>query len=186
MSNIVENKESQIVTKAQDAKESLQHLEFNKIEEKIELLSSKVTRIDDKFDVWQNLVEPMLATAQSAMQYDNFIITVSGIGSAIAIGFITLWFSKSKKEAVDEAIKNIEKTIAKGILPKDSNVRSEIINTIINSEEFTDAVVKIYNFKNDSKTGDKNRKNNNAHGSSDTKLGLAKITKTNLENSIDE
>lgn len=127
------------------------------LDKKVEGLSSEVTNLDTKFDIWQNLVEPMLATTQTAMQYDNYILTATAIFVAIAGVLVTKWYSKSKNEAIEEAIDSIEATIARGILPERSDVRSKIVGAIISSKEFQDAVDEIFDYRNESKEADDSR-----------------------------
>lgn len=147
------------------------------LDEKVENLSSKVTSLEAKFDIWQNLVEPMIATTQTAMQYDNYILTATAVIVAVVGLAMTYWFSKSKKESVEEAIQAVDKTIARGILPERSDVRSKIVEAIISSTEFQDAVDEIFDYRNESKEADDSR-------AEDGETRSQKITSSNLvENS---
>ena len=116
-------------------------------QEKLENLNSKIEQLSNKFDVWQNMTDAMLANVQTAMDYTDrnliiaaLIISIFGVGATIIVNY---WFVKSKEEAVEEVIKDINRSIAEGILPEGSDVREKIIDTVINSEEFQEAVTKI-------------------------------------------
>jgi|GEM_PF-2615927 len=112
----------------------------------INTLQNSIDRLGDKFDVWQSNVEPMLAASQTAMAYDNYVMTFLAIVLTIAGIFFQFWAQKSKKEAVSEAINDIDSQIAKGILPEGSGIREKIISSILNSEEFVFAVKKANEF----------------------------------------
>lgn len=102
--------------------------------------SQRLQELEIKFDIWQSNVEPMLATAQTAMQYDNYVLTFLAIIIALGSFVFQKWASKSKHQAIEEAIESVERTIAKGILPKRSGIRKKLLDSILKSDEFTVAV----------------------------------------------
>lgn len=59
------------------------------LDNKVELLSTQLKELDSKFDLWQGMVESILASTQTAMQYDNFILTYLAIFVAIASILVT-------------------------------------------------------------------------------------------------
>ncbi len=98
------------------------------LSDKVDMLESKVNQLGDKFDVWQRLVESILGTAQTAMQYDSNLIAFLAIGVGvfsvavgaivtIAIAVINHIANKNKREAMDKAIEEINKTIKKTTSP---------------------------------------------------------------------
>ena len=115
------------------------HSDIGKLEDRLNELSIK-------FDVWQSNVEPMLASAQTAMDYDNIILAILGIIFALSSFWFQMWTSKSKRDAIDEAIRSIEGSIAHGILPEGSSVRKKLMMTILDSREFKDAVHKFVGY----------------------------------------
>ncbi len=106
------------------------------LNDKVDVLESKIELLQGTFDVWQKLVESILGTAQASIEYDNYVLTA--VIAILTIGgfFATYWFSKSKKDA----IKEINESIAKGVIPEGSDVRSKIINAVIDSDEFKEKV----------------------------------------------
>ncbi len=109
------------------------------LNDKVDVLESKVELLQGTFDVWQKLVESILGTAQTAMQYDNNVLTALGIAIAIVIGVVAYWSNKSRKDT----IKKLDKKISEGILSETPEVRSKIINAIIESNEFKEQVKNI-------------------------------------------
>ncbi len=143
---------------------SFMDLLMNGLIDRVDALESKVELLEGKFDAWQKLVESILGTAQTAMQYDNNVLTFLGIGAgiltaivAIAIAVMSYIYNKKKKDAIDEAIKKIDDSLAKGVLPEKSRLRSKIIDTIIKSDEFRLAVEDIFDYPNESKEADDNQ-----------------------------
>ncbi len=139
--------------------DSFMDLLMNGLIDRVDVLESEVKLLQGKFDVWQKLVESILGTAQTVLQYDSNLLTWIAIITAISIAVITLWVSKSKKEAIDEAVKKIDDSLEKGILPEGSGLRSKIIDTIIKSDEFRLAVEDIFDYPSEAKEVDDNRVN---------------------------
>ena len=93
---------------------------IDRLNDKVDMLESKVELLEGKFDVWQKLVESILGTAQTAIEYDSNLIAALAVGVAIfsvmvavivaiAIAVINHFANKDKKEAVNQAIKEINK-----------------------------------------------------------------------------
>ncbi len=120
------------------------------LNDKVDVLESKIELLQGTFDVWQKLVESILGTAQTAIAYDSNLIAVVGIGAgivavivAIAIAVMNYIYNKKKGDAVSDAIKEINESLEKGVLPEKSGLRSKIIGSIINTNEFKEQVVSI-------------------------------------------
>ncbi len=90
------------------------------LSDKVDMLESKIELLEGKFDVSQKLVESILGTAQTVIEYDSNLIAVVAIATgifsvivaaivAIAIAVINHFANKDKKEAVNQAIKEINK-----------------------------------------------------------------------------
>ncbi len=90
------------------------------LNDKLDVLEFKVKLLEGKFEMWQKLVEPMLSTAQIAIEHDSNLIAVVAIATgifsvivavivAIAIAVINHFANKDKKEAMNQAIKEINK-----------------------------------------------------------------------------
>lgn len=135
--------------------------EINSHAAQLQNLRESLIELSAKFDVWQSNVEPMLASAQTAMQYDNFIITSVGVMLAITGLFFYIWFNKTKKEAIDEAGRKFDEAIAKGLVPEGHKIRDKLIITvttaIINSPKFIEAVKQAMDFIEDSTEADEER-----------------------------
>ncbi len=111
--------------------------------DRLDALESEFKELDRKFDVWYDLVEPLLANAQIAIGYDSNLIAVLGIVFAVVAAGITYWLTKRKEDAIDEAVKKLDDSLSKGILKEGSKARSKIIDSIINTDEFKEKVVNI-------------------------------------------
>ncbi len=149
---------------------SFMDLLMNGLIDRVDALESKVELLEGTFDVWQKLVESILGTAQTAMQYDNYVLTFLAIGVGvfsvavgaivtIAIARINHLSNKKKEDAVSDAIKEIHESLEKGVLPEKSGLRSKIIDSIIDSAQFIAAVKKVTDYSNKSKEGDDNQEN---------------------------
>ena len=105
------------------------------LNDKVDVLESKVELLQGTFDVWQKLVESILGTAQTAMQYDNYVLTVLGIAVAVVFALATIIASaiiatinhianKKKEEAMEEAIKKMNKRIEETTSPMKAGLHS--------------------------------------------------------------
>lgn len=142
---------------AQTTKSALNTQNIEGLHNQLSQLKESTTLLSAKFDIWQNNVESMLANAQTAMQYDNYVLTALAIIIAIFAFVFQKWASKNKKEAIADAIKSIEGTIAQGILPQHSSIRKKLTEAILNSEEFRVAARKANDYINKSEDADKER-----------------------------
>ena len=79
------------------------------LNDKVDMLESKVELLEGKFDVWQKLVESILGTAQTAIAYDSNLIAALAVGVAIFAVIVAVIVAKDKKEAMNQAIKEINK-----------------------------------------------------------------------------
>ena len=116
---------------------------IDRLNDKVDMLESKVELLQGTFDVWQKLVESILGTAQTAMQYDNYVLTVLGIIVAAFFALTTIIASaiiarinrianKKKGEAMEEAIKEMNKRIEETTSPMKASLHSndsELDNT---------------------------------------------------------
>lgn len=158
-----------------------------KLQEQVTALKESLIEISAKFDAWQSHTDSISKVAsdaaKTAMDYQNFILGVTALVITVAgIGF-SYWLAKSKKDAVDDAINTIEKTIARGILPENSDVRSKIIKTIINSEEFIDAVKRATEFHYNSCKEEDSKQNKSR---STVALGLGDINEAKDNSTADQ
>lgn len=127
------------------------------LSKKLASVGEQTQELSIKFDVWQANVESMLATTQSAMQYDNYVLTALAIIIAAVTFALQKWAAKSKEDAVQEAIQTIEDTIARGILPKRSGIRKKLVEAIINSDQFIEAVREASLYLEESEDADESR-----------------------------
>ncbi len=104
---------------------------IDELNDKVDALESKVELLQGTFDVWQKLVEPMLSTAQIAIEHDSNLIAVVAIGAgivavfvAIAIAIINHIANKKKEETMEEAIKEMNKRIEKTTSPMKADLHS--------------------------------------------------------------
>lgn len=143
LDNINKDWKEVTATIAENAKTSSEHkLNINDLTSQLHTLHENLTELTIKFDVWQSNVEPMLATSQTAMTYDNYVLTALAIIVAVFTFIFQLWSSKSKKEAIEEASVKFDKAIARGLMPEGSKIRNRLLNTILSSPQFISAVRK--------------------------------------------
>ncbi len=124
------------------------------LNDKVDVLESKVELLQGTFDVWQGMINPILSmmssilsNVQDDLQRDASLITVlvfiSTIIIVVATAGITYFLSRDKKQTLKNAIADIDKKIAEGILSENPNIRLKIVGSIINTNEFKDQVVSI-------------------------------------------
>ncbi len=120
------------------------------LSDKVDMLTADVMRLmydikrlEGTFDVWQRIVEPVLNNAEILLQRDSNLISFLAITIAIAIAIMSYIYNRKKEDAVSDAIKEINESLEKGVLPEKSGLRSKIIGSIINTDEFKDQVVSI-------------------------------------------
>lgn len=129
--------------------------------EQNQALQKEFAVLDAKVESWSGLTEPLLtyhesrvddakSDIQTVITYDAFILAII----AIVIGIVTFIFQKhmarSQEEAVSDAIKAIDGTIANGILPSNSNIREKLLNEIFGSQEFIKAFRGLMDFEGNS------------------------------------
>ncbi len=129
------------------------------LNDKVDVLESKVELLQGTFDVWQGMINPILSSMEVSLQRDGNLIAVLGIVFAIFIAGITYWLTKSRKEAIDDAVKKLDDSLSKGILKEGSKARSKIIDTIIESDEFRLAVEDMFDYPSEAKEVDDDRVN---------------------------
>ncbi len=142
---------------------SFMDLLMNGLIDRVDALESKVELLEGKFDVWQGMINPILSSIEISLQRDSNLITIlvfiSTIIIVVATAGITYFLSRDKKQTLKNAIADIDKKIAEGIFSETPEVRSKIINVIIESDEFRLASRGILDYFNKSKDVDSERVN---------------------------
>ena len=98
---------------------------IDRLNDKVDMLESKVELLEGKFDVWQKLVESILGTAQTAIEYDSNLIAVLAVGVATFSVMVAVIVAKDKEETMKQAIKEINKESEKVRLTGRTNEDSE-------------------------------------------------------------
>ncbi len=113
------------------------------LSDKVDMLTADVMRLmydikrlEGTFDVWQRIVEPVLNNAEILLQRDSNLITFLAIMTAIAIAVMNYIYNKKKEDAFRDAMKEINESLEKGVLPEGSKLLSKIIDSIINTDKF--------------------------------------------------
>ena len=135
----INQKVDNLIGEAASQGQNLTHSNARKIEElgnEINQLKDNAGQLSSKFDIWQDNVESLLSSTQTAMTYDNYVLTCLAIAVAIAAFLFQKHATQSKVDAIKEAKKEIEDTLAEGLLPLGSGLRGKLVSTVVNSSKF--------------------------------------------------